>query len=79
MKLRKTMNFIYNFNFANQRSLRNHVIVIFEYVLMLNKIIQEKNMYIYYATLQNIDLTNFWKNNLEKKIFVGYLSRRRLF
>lgn len=60
MKLKKTKNFIYNFNFASQRSLRNHlVIVIFEYVLMLNRIIREKNMYIYYATLQNIDFTNF--------------------
>lgn len=52
MKLRKTINFIYNFNFTSQKSLRNHVIIIFEYVL--NRIIREKNMYIYYATLQNI-------------------------
>lgn len=52
MKLRKTINFICNFNFTNQKSLRNYVIIIFEYVL--NRIIREKNMYIYYATLQNI-------------------------
>lgn len=55
MKLRKTINFICNFNFTNQKSLRNHVIIIFEYVL--NRIIREKNMYIYYATLQNIGRT----------------------
>lgn len=55
MKLRKTINFIYNFNFTSQKSLRNHVIIIFEYVL--NRIIREKNMYIYYATLQNISGT----------------------
>lgn len=55
MKLKKTINFIYNFNFTSQKSLRNHVIIIFEYVL--NRIIREKNMYIYYATLQNIGST----------------------